>query len=241
MRELPVRKPNRLQNYDYSQNGAYFVTMCIKDRHEILGNIVGTSVVGATVPGRPLARITTPYARTTTSHTGIINPHTGISTPHTGTTTPYMELSDIGKIVDEAIKYYIENIDGIVFDKYVIMPNHIHAIIVILPKTESGDRGSQTGNQESEMGGHEPKTGGHGSETGGHGSETGDRGRSPLQYIVRNLKSYVTKKIGFSPWQKSFHDHIIRNEQDYNRIAEYIENNPASWHKDCFFAGSNKG
>jgi len=37
--ELPKRKPNRLQNYDYGQNGAYFVTVCIKGRHEILGNI----------------------------------------------------------------------------------------------------------------------------------------------------------------------------------------------------------
>jgi REP element-mobilizing transposase RayT len=53
MRELPVRKANRLAGYDYSQNGAYFVTICIQDRQELLGKIVG-----ATVPGRPSDELT---------------------------------------------------------------------------------------------------------------------------------------------------------------------------------------
>ena len=51
------------------------------------------------------------------------------------------------------------------------------------------------------------------------------------------MKGYATKQIGYSIWQKSFHDHIIRNEQDYIRIAEYIENNPINWEKDCFYTG----
>jgi REP element-mobilizing transposase RayT len=157
MKELPVRKAIRLKGYDYSGTGYYFVTICIKDRHELLGQIVG-----ATVPGRP-----------------------------------FVELSELGSHVDSAITYYsTNNLVGI--DKYVIMPNHIHMIIVI------------------------PK-------------ETGDRGRSPLPHIVRNLKSYVTKKAGFSPWQKSFHDHIIRNEADYMRIWQYIDDNPATWAEDTYF------
>jgi len=39
MKELPARKPNRLKDYDYSQNGYYFITICVKDRHEMLGKI----------------------------------------------------------------------------------------------------------------------------------------------------------------------------------------------------------
>ena len=116
MNELPVRKQIRLRNYDYSQSGCYFVTMCVKDKQEL----------------------------------------------------------------------------------YVIMPNHIHMIIVI----------RQT---------------------------AGDRGRSPLQEIVRNLKSYVTKTAGFSPWQRSFHDHIIRNDEDYLRIWKYIDENPARWSEDIYY------
>jgi len=154
---LPTRKKIRLNGYDYAGVGYYFVTICIKDRHELLGQIVG-----ATGDGRP-----------------------------------YTELSELGGLVDSAISYYSAN-NLAVFDKYVIMPNHIHMIIAI------------------------PK-------------KTGDRGRSPLQHIVRNLKSYVSKMAGFSPWQKSFHDHIIRDEDEYHRIWKYIDNNPALWTEDTYY------
>jgi hypothetical protein len=127
MNELRIRKPNRLHNYDYNQNGAYFVTICVKDRAELLGEIVRTHAVGATVPGRP------PFPK------------------------PRMSLSPIGTCVDDAITYYNTYYGHISFDRYVIMPNHIHIIMALR-------------------------------------SERGDGGRSPLQYIVRNLKSFVTKQ-----------------------------------------------
>lgn len=66
-------------------------------------------------------------------------------------------------------------------------------------------------------------------------SNAGDRGRSPLPIVVRNIKSYVSKWAGFSPWQKTFHDHIIRDEQDYQKIWQYIETNPLVWEEDCFY------
>ena len=47
MKELPVRRPNRLKGYDYSKNGVYFITICTKNRHEILGKgIVGDAALG---------------------------------------------------------------------------------------------------------------------------------------------------------------------------------------------------
>jgi REP element-mobilizing transposase RayT len=52
---------------------------------------------------------------------------------------------------------------------------------------------------------------------------------------VRRLKYYVTKKIGFSLWQKSFHDHIIRDEAEYLRIGKYIDDNPALWTDDMYY------
>jgi hypothetical protein len=45
MKDLPVRKPNRLKDYNYGGNGAYFITICVKDRHEMLGKIVGAAIV----------------------------------------------------------------------------------------------------------------------------------------------------------------------------------------------------
>jgi len=49
------------------------------------------------------------------------------------------------------------------------------------------------------------------------------------------MKGYVTKQIGFSVWQKSFHDHIVRGKQDYEKILDYIENNPSKWSEDKFY------
>jgi len=157
LKELPVRKDIRLKGYDYAQPGYYFVTFCVKDKHELLG-----SVVGATDLGRP----------------------------------PVVELTNLGKCIEKSIQMACR--DGVRIDKYVIMPNHAHCLIAILPKT-------------------------------------GDRGRSPLHHIVRNIKSYATKEFGYSIWQKSYHDHIIRDEAEYKLIWQYIDENPATWTDDCYY------
>ena len=56
-----------------------------------------------------------------------------------------------------------------------------------------------------------------------------------ISRIVKQMKGYVTKNVGYQIWQKLFHDHIIRDEKDYLKIAEYIENNPYKWKEDCFY------
>lgn len=86
------RKNIRLKNYDYRRNGAYFITICIKDKKKILGTIS----VGATI-GRPSQII----------------------------------LSKYGQIVDNVILDIPNHYDNIFIDKYVIMPNHVHLIVVI--------------------------------------------------------------------------------------------------------------
>ena len=107
-----------------------------------------------------------------------------------------VDLTPLGVCVDQTIQ--IANKADIKIDKYVIMPNHMHMIIVLC-------------------------------------NSAGDRGRSPLQQVVRNIKSYVTKSVGFSPWQKSFHDRVIRSESEYQKIWQYIDNNPANWVDDCYY------
>ena len=52
---------------------------------------------------------------------------------------------------------------------------------------------------------------------------------------ISSLKTLITKELGFSIFQRSFHDHIIRNEKEYLQIWEYIENNPVNWATDCFY------
>lgn len=56
-----------------------------------------------------------------------------------------------------------------------------------------------------------------------------------IPMAVRFLKRDVTMACGFSVWQRGYHDHIIRNDADYRRIWEYIDNNPAKWREDCYY------
>ncbi len=53
-----------------------------------------------------------------------------------------------------------------------------------------------------------------------------------IDNIINKMKGYVSKTIGFSPWQKLYYDRIIRNEEEYNNIIEYIRDNPRKWTED---------
>ena len=107
---------------------------------------------------------------------------------------PYCKLSDYGKIVDEAINNIEKKYDAIRLDKYVVMPDHVHLLVTILPVKSGRPMGAPT-----------------------------------VSNIVNQLKGYVTKRAGFSVWQKLYYDHIIRDEEDFNVKWEYIKNNPAVW------------
>ena len=61
-----------------------------------------------------------------------------------------------------------------------------------------------------------------------------------ISTVVQQLKGYITKQIGFSIWQKLFHDHVIRNDADYAKIWAYIDNNPVRWKEDCFFCADGQ-
>ena len=102
MKHLPTRKPNRLNNYDYSQNGAYFITICTKKRAEFFGEITGGAVVGEPVVGDAVHSV------------------------------PHMHLSEYG-IIAERILNTGGNSD-VCLDTFVIMPNHIHMILIVLKR-----------------------------------------------------------------------------------------------------------
>ncbi|MBE5813260.1 MAG: transposase [Clostridiales bacterium] len=146
------RKQLRLKGWDYSNNGAYFITICTKDRKKILSKIT----VGEGLRALPI-------------------------------------LTATGKEIEKSICYLNKKYNNII-EKYVIMPNHIHMIIYF-----------------KELGGH---------------------GNPPLQDIIRDLKSFTTHKFGDVLWQRSYYDHILRNQQDYEDAWNYIDGNPAKWKAD---------
>ena len=110
---------------------------------------------------------------------------------------PQPALTDIGKKVEESILFINENVAGCTIHKYVVMPNHVHILLEIMPVFE----------------------------TGGH------RG-PPLHKIIGQLKSYTTHQYGQKLWQRSYYDHVIRGEQDYRDVWNYIETNPLRWQED---------
>lgn len=158
--QLPSRKHTRLKNYDYSQSGCYFVTVCLRQRRCLLCDIVkGDDVCDL----------------------------------------PNIILTSEGNIVDK----YINNIDNayesISVDKYIIMPDHIHLLIRIKDPLKTVDSGEMRAS------------------------------RPTLQTVIRSLKTLSTKEIGFSMWQESFYDHVIRNDDEYLQVCKYIDENPCKW------------
>ncbi len=158
--ELPKRKRNRLQEYDYSQNGMYFVTICTHNK----GNVFWIAGDGFPIP----------------------------------------KLSDTGKITKKYIKGIHEKYPNVSVDKFVIMPNHIHMIVVM--DDGIGDPSPTLGN------------------------------------VVGWFKYQTTKDMnrivgteGAKRWQRSYHEHVIRNEKTHQEIWQYIDTNPLKWELDKYY------
>ena len=132
-------------------------------------------------------------------------------------------------------------------DVFVIMPNHIHGIIILNGRGElHSPLNMITGNTISGNAiTHNAITGNAitgNAITGNKRGECNSPPRGPsnnIGAIVRGYKSSVTKQfnllnIGCTVWQRNYHEHIIRNEKSYQTIAEYIVNNPSKWNNDKF-------
>jgi REP element-mobilizing transposase RayT len=103
-------------------------------------------------------------------------------------------------------------------DKYVIMPNRIHLLLQITEERAIRESPLQ---QEDE-------------------APSQKRTRSLLDIAIGFLKMNSSKQIhihrpDLTVWQRSYHDHVIRNENDYREIWNYIDTNPARWRDDCFY------
>ncbi len=68
-----------------------------------------------------------------------------------------------------------------------------------------------------------------------HGTMRSSSPTKNIGTVIRSFKTMLTKEIGYSIWQRSYLDHIIRGEKDYQKIWEYIDTNPLKWELDCFY------
>jgi REP element-mobilizing transposase RayT len=183
---LPVRKNLRLKGYDYSQNGCYFVTICTKDRRPILGDIL-----------LEFGNMPTELNRHIPVGANCVRPLDNVVS---------IKLSPIGMVVENKIPVLSNTYGNIFVDKYVVMPNHVHAIISIM-----SDKLQELSWRT--------------------------KFAPTISRIIKQFKGAITKRLGLTVWQKSFYDRVIRDEREYENVAEYIAKNPSNWTNDDYFSG----
>ncbi len=159
------RRSLRLAGYDYTQEGAYFVTICAFQRACVFGEIVDEE----------------------------------------------MHASRYGRIVDAAWHDIPEHHPQVMLDEYVLMPNHVHAVLFLL---NDGVGQAPAGRPKGPP-------------------------RGSLGAVVGSFKSAVTRRInwlragpGAPVWQRNYNDRIVRDEEELFRIRTYIRENPLRWALD---------
>ena len=135
-----------------------------------------------------------------------------------------MRLNALGKIVAEEWNKTSSIRANVELDAFVVMPNHIHGIIIL--NDDGGITSARSRRGELQFA----------------PTRTNPKFKSPSQTIgaiVRGFKSATTKRInalrntyGVPLWQRNYYEHIMRGEKDYNAICEYILNNPLQWQYD---------
>ena len=155
---LPERKRIRLQNFDYSGNGMYFITLCTQNRKKVLSEIITV-----------------------------------------GDGFPVPKLTFLGRFIQGYIDKISEKYPSVKVVKYIIMPDHIHFLISI--------ENDGTGNP----------------------SPTTNTVMAWFKYQTTKEINAKRKSEGEKFWQRAFFDHVIRNNQDFEEIWNYIDTNPHRW------------
>ncbi|PWH20588.1 MAG: hypothetical protein DDG58_02080, partial [Ardenticatenia bacterium] len=182
--------------YDYTQPGAYFVTLVTHERQCLFGDILG---IGATC--RVALNLWGEIARAEWFQTAVVR--------------PYVMLRE---------------------DEFVVMPNHVHGIIWIV---DDGRRGAASLRPYHARPYHMRPDHARPDHARPYGPPPINVIPGSLGAIVRAYKSAVTKRINtlrgnpdVPVWQRNYYEHIIRDEQELQRIRRYILDNPALWAED---------
>lgn len=182
---LPRRISPRLIGYDYSRDGIYFVTICVRDRKCVFGEVLNGK----------------------------------------------NELNYIGKIAAELWTQIPVKFENVKIDDFVVMPNHLHGIVIIDNRKEFVGSIVSAPDAINRV-------------PAKNGGITGNKNpmlwRNSLARIIRWYKgrcSYEIRKTGYVKnfaWQGRFDDRIVRHEKEFNKIREYIRDNPPKWGSDRF-------
>lgn len=135
-----------------------------------------------------------------------------------------MHLNALGVFARHCWEQIPEHISGLQLHEFTVMPNHIHGIIVlqdINPEPAERSYQKEDGTLKNQF------------------MTDISPGKHSLAVSIRSFKSAVTRWAGEQgipfAWQARYHDHVIRNEEEWNAIARYIVHNPRNWKEDRFY------
>jgi REP element-mobilizing transposase RayT len=156
------RRSIRLKGYDYSALGAYFVTLCIQDRLNLLGRMEG----------------------------------------------PHVALTPAGEMARRAWEAMPEHYPEVGVDTFVVMPNHLHGIVLLRGADHPEDKVTSLGDVIKRF-----------------------KSVTTRLYITGVSEQAWTPFPG-RLWQRNYYEHIIRSDEDLWATREYIHNNPSQWAQD---------
>jgi len=142
-----------------------------------------------------------------------------------------MIYSECGGIVYECWQQIPTHFPYVILNEFVIMPNHLHGIIIINKTDENGYANSP--HVETRLIASLPQQ--PGGVTGNHNPMLHQNLSRILRWYKGRCTFEIRKIVPEFQWQSRFHDHIIRDEASYQKIKNYIKNNPANWNVDCFY------
>lgn len=198
--DIHHRRSIRLKGYDYSREGAYFITVCTKDKEWLFGDVINGE----------------------------------------------MQLNDMGNVALQCWKDIPKHFPNVVLDEFIVMPNHIHGIVIF----NVGAKNISPDFRDDKTVSSIPRDGNVAAKDILPIFIDGGRNRakniSPLQQhgtsmtigsVIRGFKIGVTKwaranVASHDLWQRNYYEHIIRNEAELSKIREYIINNPLNWETD---------
>jgi putative transposase len=181
----------RLKNWDYRNNGAYFITINTENRKHFFGKIINSE----------------------------------------------MQLTPIGKYAENFWMEIPKHFPFVELGNFVVMPNHTHGILII-NNVKSLRCNDSTVNKSLQCNEMDKSLQCNDSTMNQYYSDISPKSGS-ISTIVRSYKSVVSKHARLlNPkfnWQSKFHDHVIRDSESFERIQNYIENNPSNWKDDKFY------
>jgi len=193
------RRSMRRAGHDYSQAGAYYVTIVAHERECLFGAIVDGAVV----------------------------------------------LNDAGRIVWDVWKRLPEHYPHVALDAFIVMPNHVHAILVLRDPAAPSAQAVGAGLRPAQATPPSPAQATPPSPAQAMPPSPAQAGpgvpkRHGLPEIVRALKSFSARMInaardaqGAAVWQRGYHERIICDEEEWAGLRAYIVGNPARWAEDA--------